>query len=119
MTAAKYILLVEDDFDLHDSLKMCLELEGHEVVSAYNGREALTYLRSVRPPRKVFLDLMMPIMNGYEVLAELDREGLVLSIPIVVLSAAEDGERTAEKYGLKFISKPLPMELLIRHCAEM
>jgi two-component system, chemotaxis family, chemotaxis protein CheY len=112
-----YVLLVEDDVDLHDSLKGCLELEGHEVVSAFDGRRALEVVRSPSPPKRIILDLMMPVMNGYEFLEILSRDGLLSRIPIVVLSAAADGNPVAEKYGVKFIAKPPSLSLLYEFCA--
>lgn len=118
MALKPHLLLVEDDVDLHDSLKVCLEMEGHKVDSAFNGREALAFLQALPAPSKVILDLMMPVMNGYELLAQLDREHKLSEISIILLSAAEDGRRTAEKYGLKFLPKPPSLDLLFEYCAE-
>src|SRR5439155_7067879 len=68
--AATTVLVVEDDFDLRDALVPILEYEGHRVVSAANGREALDWLHAMPPPSLILLDLMMPVMNGEEFRAE-------------------------------------------------
>jgi CheY-like chemotaxis protein len=82
------VLIVEDDIDLRDCLREELELAGHRVLPAGNGREGLELLESAGRPCLVLLDLMMPIMNGFQFLAALrDRE---LDIPVVVTSAHLD-----------------------------
>src|SRR5207249_387698 len=84
---AATVLVVEDDFDLRDALVPILEYEGHRVVSAANGREALDWLHAMPPPSLILLDLMMPVMNGEEFRAEQLRDPALASIPGVILSA--------------------------------
>src|SRR6185436_12323698 len=84
---AANILLVEDDFDVRDALIPILEYEGHRVVGAASGQEALDRLRSGAKPSLILLDLMMPGMSGMEFRAEQLRDPALASIPVVVVSA--------------------------------
>src|SRR5438128_513477 len=69
--ASGTVLLVEDDFDLRDALVPILEYDGHRVVSAANGKEALDRLHAMpAAPSLILLDLMMPVMGGEEFRAE-------------------------------------------------
>lgn len=114
MTGAP-ILIVEDDRDIQDNLKFFLETEGFPVVSAMNGQEAIDYLRSGEPIRLILLDLMMPIMDGYEFLAATLRdEAIVLRrAPIVLVSAVPDIEKIARQYGLRYLKKPINLDRLL------
>ena len=60
------LLLVEDDYDIRAMLVMLLDMEGYHVVRATNGREALTLLEEGLRPHLILLDLMMPVMNGWQ-----------------------------------------------------
>lgn len=84
---SKLILLVEDDRDLRESMKELLALEGHQVFLAENGREALDMLGKTKPD-VILLDLMMPIMDGYEFLQERRRLPEANSVPVLLLTAA-------------------------------
>ncbi len=67
----EYILVVEDDKDLRDSLCEALELEGYAAVSAENGQAALRHLATGAQPCMILLDLMMPVMDGWTFRQEL------------------------------------------------
>ena len=60
------VLLVEDDLDIRQSMRFLLELDGFKVVTAANGAQALSQLRRGLRPCVILLDLMMPIMDGFE-----------------------------------------------------
>jgi two-component system response regulator CpxR len=84
------ILLVEDDPDLRDIVQDILENEGYDVIPAAHGRQALEYLRTTRrgddAPALVILDLLMPIVTGWEVLDAI-RDDPWLQMPVIVISA--------------------------------
>ena len=109
--AGKRILVVDDDPDLRELLFTALADEGFEVVPAANGREALVVLRTFRPD-VIILDLMMPVMDGWQfasALKELDED-----IPIVLLSAARDlKEHAATLNAADIIEKPFELSELI------
>src|SRR5579872_6621682 len=89
------ILIVDDHEDIRESLGEVLSEEGFRVALAANGREALKYLNDNDPPCLILLDLMMPVMNGYE-FRSWQRENTELArIPVAVLSGREDAPQTA------------------------
>jgi CheY-like chemotaxis protein len=110
--AAK-VLIVDDDFALRDALCAALEGEGFAVAAASNGQEALEYLRNGARPRLVLLDLMMPIMNGWEFRAEQRQDPELADIPVIVLSAfARSGDE--ELRGIEqFLRKPFQLADLL------
>lgn len=82
------VLLVEDEPDVRQSLREVITEEGYRVSDVADGRQALEYLRTHEPPAVVLLDLMMPVMDGYEVLRAMKQDGALARIPVVVISAA-------------------------------
>src|SRR5262245_62556418 len=109
------VLLVEDDFDLRDALVPILEYEGHHVVSAANGKEALDRLHAMpAAPSLILLDLMMPVMGGEEFRAEQLRDPRLASIPVVVVSArTQAAEKAARMGALACLQKPFAVEDLL------
>src|SRR5262249_61527368 len=73
-TCTKKVLLIEDDEDIRNAMRQVLELEGYVVVPAGNGREGLVALAQHGEPCVILLDLMMPVMNGWEFLAEREHQ---------------------------------------------
>ncbi len=82
------MLIVDDDPELRDSLRRALEGEGYATVCAANGREALAVLRAPDVQiTLVLLDLMMPVMNGWQTLEIIGRDRTLQKVPVVVMSA--------------------------------
>ncbi len=107
------VLVVDDDQDIRESVSEVLADEGYIVEQAANGEEALTKLADRdRPPCLVFLDMMMPVMTGGEVLAALADDGDRLkNLPVVVVSANAD---LAETTGARLvIQKPMTLEAIL------
>lgn len=113
------VLIVEDDPDLREMMAQLLTLEGFEAATAENGREALKYLRTNRAPDLILLDLMMPVMDGWEFKREQERDAALAGVPVIVLSAL-DQARAPEVAAHAFLKKPLDfdrlLELVRRHC---
>jgi CheY-like chemotaxis protein len=86
------ILVIDDDTDLLDVTRFVLENEGFGVETARSGEDALEMLRAGERPGLVLLDLMMPVMNGWEFLEEVAKLPALKAIPIVVLTASETRE---------------------------
>ena len=81
------ILIVEDDDDIRETLVAVLSDEGHEIMAAADGAEALDILRqALLLPRLILLDLMMPVMNAWDFREELLKTEQLRVIPIVLLS---------------------------------
>src|SRR5438105_5744597 len=83
--AERSILVVDDDPDILQTLALCLSTEGYRVLSAANGQEALEVLSRERPAA-ILLDLMMPVMDGWQFVAELEKRGQ-RNAPLLILSA--------------------------------
>jgi len=105
------ILLVEDDPGIRQGIADFLAFEGYEVDVATNGEEALAYLRTSRP-RLVVLDLVMPVMNGPQLLARMRSEGLD-GIPVVIMTAAMPAA-SALPPAEAYLSKPFDLDELLR-----
>ncbi|MCZ7646979.1 MAG: response regulator transcription factor [Planctomycetota bacterium] len=80
------VLVVDDEPDVRQAVRRLLERTGHQVYPAANGREALEMLRSLTWCELIVLDLMMPVLDGYETLERL-REGGFERIPVILLTA--------------------------------
>ncbi len=108
---SKFVLIVDDDPDLLDVTSFVIENEGMAVETARNGEEALALLRAGRIPELVLLDLMMPVMNGWEFLDEVAKDPSLKTIQVVVLTATE---RTQVSGALEVLSKPMDLTALLR-----
>jgi len=106
-----FVLIVDDDPNLLDVTRFVIESEGIAVETARNGEEALALLRAHRLPGLVLLDLMMPVMNGWEFLNEVAKDPLLKAIPVVVLTAVE---RTQAPGAVEILRKPMDLGALIR-----
>ena len=106
---APCILIVEDEFAIREALTEFLEEEGYTVAGASNGQEALEYLREQESfPTVILLDLMMPVMNGQQFVAEQQRDPAISRIPVVLLSAASDAHARLTSEGVTgYLDKPV------------
>ena len=84
---ARIVLLVEDDADLREVMAEALALRNIATAVAGNGAEAIGYLRNSPPPALILLDLMMPVMDGFQFRREQQAVPAWCEIPVVVLSA--------------------------------
>jgi CheY-like chemotaxis protein len=86
-TAAREVLVVDDDVGTREALSDLLHDRGYLVISAADGREARNYLRNSPPPGIIILDLMMPVMDGWEFLEHQARDPALFDIPVIVVTA--------------------------------
>ena len=110
------VLIVEDEPSLIKLLSQNLALRGYDVVVATDGEEGLTQARRSRHDL-IMLDLMLPVLSGWEVLKLLGREGLLDRTPIIVVTAAsrEEDERRARGLGATdYLVKPFGIPELLR-----
>ncbi|HKN49895.1 MAG TPA: response regulator [Actinomycetota bacterium] len=114
MTPGK-VLVVDDEDDIRELCRVNLEFEGFEVVDAADGPTALE-LANTSQPDVIFLDLMMPVMDGWEVLRRLKEDDATADVPVVLLTARtgeSDQMRGWEEGILEFVSKPFnPLSLV-------
>ncbi len=108
------VLVVDDDYAVLDSMKDVLEDEGYEVLLAANGLEALKELRKGTRPCVILLDLMMPVMNGWEFREYQLRDGGLAAIPTIIVTAHSRAEETAsELKAASCIRKPVRPDMLL------
>jgi CheY-like chemotaxis protein len=109
MNAARSVLVVDDDWQTRYGLRMALEAAGFTVLEAADGAEALAQLRDGLLPHVILLDMVMPVMNGWEFRREQLRDPRLAGLPVVVFSAAyESAPRAAESLGVaRVLQKPV------------
>jgi CheY-like chemotaxis protein len=114
-TSLKSILIVDDDADVREMLGQLFAIEGYAVATAGNGREALDQLRHAdQLADLILLDLMMPVMDGWQFRLEQQRDPRLASIPVVVLSAVYNArERAALLGAVDYMQKPVEFDKLI------
>ncbi|MFN0118851.1 MAG: PleD family two-component system response regulator [Elusimicrobiota bacterium] len=111
----KKIIVVEDEQDIADNIKARLELDGYIVLLAGNGKDGVDLIRKEKPSL-VILDVMMPIIDGYEACKILKRDEETKSIPILILTAlpyVNDVEKAFEVGANDFLNKPYTNERLM------
>ena len=108
------ILIADDDPDVRESLRLLLELQGYAVDEARNGQEALHRLNTSAPPCVIVLDLMMPVMDGWQFRrAQLEHPTLA-SVPVLVISAVPAHlQRTTELAAHRVFPKPFDYDALL------
>ena len=106
------ILVVEDDNDLRESICTVLKDAGYTSWAAENGEVALARARAERPC-VILLDLMMPIMNGWEFRSEQLRDPQLSSIPVIIMTADGRAREKAQTLHADYLKKPITLEALL------
>lgn len=106
------ILVVEDDNLIRESLVELLDSEGFRVEEAEHGKAALRLLESGATPSVILLDLMMPEMNGWELLQVLRNDARFKTIPVIVVSAAGD-HQNYPRLATAYLKKPVDVDALL------
>jgi len=111
---SKNILIVEDDLDIAENLKALLSLEGYSSEISKDGLDALNRLRDGSPrPSLILLDLMMPVMDGFQFYREQQSDPTIAGIPVVVMTAGGNVEAKVQKMGIQaYFRKPLDVDKL-------
>ena len=116
------ILITEDDSDIREDLAEILRDVGYTVATATNGAEALAYLKSQPPPCLILLDLMMPVMNGWDFRSQQLADEALRAIPVLVLTGVADLQRVKTLQAAAVLTKPFKLEPLLavigRHCGS-
>jgi DNA-binding response OmpR family regulator len=118
--ATAHILVVDDERDLTELVRINLEMAGYEVTTAGDGAEALAAMRDRRPDL-VLLDVMMPVLDGWGVLQELQGDTELRDVPVVMLTALS-GERDVIRGHLsgamRYLTKPFDVHQLLGTIGE-
>jgi len=121
-SSARSILIVDDDPGIREALQDVLELEGYDVESLENGKAALESLlrradRNASLPRLILLDLMMPVMTGWQFLDSLRADARFREVPVLVFSAAGDRQVDLPR-ATALIRKPVEVDELLAAVAK-
>ena len=116
------VLVVDDDPAIRRLIVATLKREGYDFVEASNGREALDKMRAEHPDC-VVLDLMMPILSGWDVLQERMRDAELTKIPVIIVSANREPELVSalDKGICAFLPKPFDitaLSALVKACVS-
>lgn len=112
---AERILIVDDDATMVNLLSTVLEFEGFQAIKALSGMEALHMIEEQRPDL-VLLDIMMPEMDGFEVLARLRRDPSTEKLPVVILTARTEDRDVFEGWRRgadEYVTKPFDPQRLV------
>ena len=105
------VLVVDDDADVRELLRIALEAEGYDVAGVDNGRKALNHMRSHADTCIILLDLMLPVMDGGHFRTAQLRDRSLAWIPVILMTGASDTERRARELGARrLIKKPLDLD---------
>jgi CheY-like chemotaxis protein len=105
------VLVVDDDADTRELLRLALTGDGYAVATASNGRDALDHLRSHAETCIVVLDLLLPVMDGARFRTAQLRDRSLAWIPVVVMSGAVDADHQARELGARrVLRKPLDLD---------
>jgi CheY-like chemotaxis protein len=111
VTAAAKVLIVDDELCLQEAIAALLIAEGYDVALASNGREALEQLSAWKPD-VVLSDVMMPVMDGRQLLTEIRSNGSFRDLPVILMTAAPDALRTVVHDAVPLLRKPFLIESL-------
>jgi CheY-like chemotaxis protein len=116
----KTVLIVDDEADIVEVLGHLLGDEGYQVLTAYNGEEALAQLRApgAAVPDLVLLDLMMPVLDGRELVLAMRSDERYRTIPVLMMSAGE-ATSVAKEFSLELIRKPFGLKNLLDRMKRM
>jgi CheY-like chemotaxis protein len=105
------VLVVDDDAEVRELLRVALEADGYHVAAVDNGRAALNHLRSQADVCIVLIDLMLPVMDATDFRSAQLQDRSLAWIPVILMSGALDSERIARELGARhLIRKPLDLD---------
>jgi two-component system, chemotaxis family, chemotaxis protein CheY len=112
-TQGRTVLVVDDDPGVLEVLELALTAEGYHVVLARNGREGLDRADASHPSL-MLVDLMMPVMDGWQFVRACRERGTHAGTPVIILSAARNVEQTVQDLGVQAVlSKPFNLDYLL------
>jgi len=115
----KKILVIDDEHDLVEMLKLRLEANGYDVLTAFNGEEGLEVAKEANPDA-ILLDIMMPKKDGYTVLKDLKANENLKKTPVIIITAKPKMKDLFEMEGVKYyIVKPIDDKELLGKIEEV
>jgi CheY-like chemotaxis protein len=121
MAVRKEVVVIDDDEGIREAFKLALELGDYRVHTAADGREGLALLDRIPTPCVIFLDLMMPNMDGWAFADALRRDARLRGVALVVVTAFVERARDFER-AKAVLEKPVSLAALLdqvaQHCGE-
>ena len=115
MSTRATILLAEDNSDTREAIAQVLAVEGYTVITAVHGKQALEQLQAGLRPALILLDLMMPVMDGWEFRKAQLGEPALAAIPVVLISAHDEVARAGTAlHAAGVVRKPVDIEEMLR-----
>lgn len=109
---SKPILIIDDDQDIQSAITMVLEFHGYKVHSVFNGQEAIDlFAKDEATPSLILLDLMMPVMDGFQFLKHFEMHPKASGIPVIVMTAAKNKAMEIKNYTT--LLKPFDVKILL------
>jgi CheY-like chemotaxis protein len=113
------VLVVEDEPELREAMATTFRHQGHRVAAAADGQQALELLRDGHLPAVVVLDLLMPVLNGFQFLETARRDQRLRSVPVVAITSSEqDLPFGAQAIMRKPADMDALLEMIASHCAH-
>lgn len=110
---SRKILIAEDHFDSREALRALLEAFGYEVVEAMNGHQAVEAARAAQPGL-ILMDVMMPVMDGFEAIRKIRESPETNDIPIIAVTAMDGARELALHAGANdYVKKPVDIRRLV------
>ena len=112
---SKKVLIIDDEPDFVDALRMRLEANGYDCITAYDGQEGIEKAKK-EAPALILLDLVMPKVNGFTVLVKLKGDSKTMNIPVIILTAKTESEYALDAGRLganDYLVKPPSMQAVI------
>jgi CheY-like chemotaxis protein len=114
MKEATTIMIVDDDADIREMMKLFLEIDGYKVELAADGLDALKQLQKGAGPSLILLDLMMPRMDGEQFITQM-RESRFAKIPVIIISGHSVARKKAEElHAVSCLMKPVESHELLK-----
>lgn len=115
---SKKLLICDDDVDIIEMLEIVLDDSGFDIITETDSKKVLELISSTRP-QLVLMDLWMPVISGDQILKHMREDQNLSSIPVVIMSAAQDGKEVAFKAGANgYIPKPFDIDNLMQKVNE-
>lgn len=106
------VLVVEDDATLSDVVTTALADDGYRVLTAKNGHEAIAFMQR-RPPDAIVLDLMLPQLDGWQVVRWCRTHAATSALPIIIVTGAPNALEDGNIQSLVFLEKPFDLNILL------
>jgi CheY-like chemotaxis protein len=111
------VLVVDDDVLIRESLRDVLMASDYEVLTAANGQDAIDVIKKNGLPNVVLLDLMMPVMNGWEFMGACQKDPRMANLPVVIVSAVANQDTAYGAAG--YLRKPIKIENVLNAVSQI